>query len=209
MKQFLILVMLSGLLLTACSGTPTPNLAVTAQTAATATQLAQLTDTPTPKPTGTPTPTDTPLPPTDTPVPPTDTPIPPTETPIPPTKTPVPPTETTNPQARDAVIAFLRAVNDQDVEAALVLFSEDAELIFEGASYKGKERIRELLTNEVDIDARYKFSEYGMNGDNITWRWTASWTIASGGTGRDDCEGEATISDGQIHYLRHHHCREG
>ena len=83
MRQLLILLVLSGLLLTACGGKPTPNLEATAQAAAAATQAAQPTDTPTPKPTDTPPPTDTPLPPTDTPIAPTDTPIPPTETPNP------------------------------------------------------------------------------------------------------------------------------
>jgi hypothetical protein len=109
MKQFLILLPLMSLFLTACSGTPTPDVEATVQTAIMATQAAQPTETPIPKPTDTPTsppePTDTPMP-TKTPIPaPTDTltpintPIPtatlvPTDTPVPPTVTPIPPTPT-------------------------------------------------------------------------------------------------------------------
>jgi hypothetical protein len=86
--------LLLGLVLAACAGTPTPNLEATQQAVVAATVAPQPTDRPVP-PTDTPVPpTDTPLPPTDTPGPPTDTPVPPTDTPIPPTDTPAPPTDT-------------------------------------------------------------------------------------------------------------------
>ena len=55
--------LLLGLVLAACAGTPTPNLEATQQAVAAATVAAQ--------------PTDRPVPSTDTPVPSTDTPIPP------------------------------------------------------------------------------------------------------------------------------------
>jgi LysM repeat protein len=85
MKSVLVIVMLSGLLLSACGRQPTPDLEATIQAAVAAALTAQVTQTPTPTATQTPTttPSDTPTPvPTDTPVPPpTDTPVPPpTET---------------------------------------------------------------------------------------------------------------------------------
>jgi len=88
-------------MVSACAGTPTPDVEATAQAALAATQASQPTATPVP-PTNTPTPvpppTDTPEPPTatSTPVPPTDTPEPPTATPAP-TDTPEPPTATSTP----------------------------------------------------------------------------------------------------------------
>ena len=103
MKQLLILLALTSLLLAACGGTPTPDVAATVEAAVVATQTAQPTEEPpAPKPTDTPAPTATPVPPTDTPIPPTATPIPPTatsDTPVPPTVTPVPvqPTATSVP----------------------------------------------------------------------------------------------------------------
>lgn len=93
MKQLLILLTLTSLLLAACGGTPTPDVEATVQAAVAATQTAQPTEEPpTPKPTDTPKPTTTPIPPTATPIPPTNTPIPPTATPVPvqPTATSVP-----------------------------------------------------------------------------------------------------------------------
>ena len=100
MKQLLILLTLTSLLLAACGGTPTPDVEATVQAAVAATQAAQpAEEPPTPKPTDTPKPTTTPIPPTATPIPPTNTPIPPTNTPIPPTATPIPvqPTATSVP----------------------------------------------------------------------------------------------------------------
>ncbi len=98
MKQLLILLTLTSLLLVACSGTPTPDVEATVQAAVAATQTAQPTEEPpTPKPTGTPAPTATPILPTATAIPPTNTPILPTATPIPPTDTPIPPTDTSIP----------------------------------------------------------------------------------------------------------------
>ena len=95
MKQLLILLTLASLMLVACGGTSTPDVAATVQAAVAATQAAQPTEEPpTPKPTDTLVPTATPLPPTATPLPPTATPIPPTDTPVPPTATPIPPTAT-------------------------------------------------------------------------------------------------------------------
>ena len=91
MKQLLILLTLASLMLAACGGTPTPDVAATVQAAVAATQTAQPTEEPpTPKPTDTLVPTATPIPPTATPIPPTATLVPPTATPIPPTPTPVP-----------------------------------------------------------------------------------------------------------------------
>jgi len=98
MKQLLILLTLTSLLLAACGGTPTPDVAATVQAAVAVTQTAQPTEEPpTPKPTDTPVPTATPILSTATPVPPTDTPIPPTAAPIASTATPVPPTPTPAP----------------------------------------------------------------------------------------------------------------
>jgi LysM repeat protein len=100
MRQLLIILTLSSLLLTACGGTPTPDIAATVGAAIAATLTALPTNTPTPDlaatvgaaiaatraaqptntPTSTPTPTETPIP-TESPTP-TDTPSPP-ETPGP------------------------------------------------------------------------------------------------------------------------------
>jgi len=96
MRIYFLATVLFCLILSACQGTPTPDVQATAQAALAATQTAQPTATPVP-PTETPTPTDTPIPPTDTPTP-TDTPVPPTDTPSP-TNTPAPPTETPTPAA--------------------------------------------------------------------------------------------------------------
>ena len=74
MKQFLVLLTLTGLVSTACAGRPTLNVESTVQAAIATTQTAQPTEIPTSKP-----PTTTPLPePTDTPMP---TPLPPAATP--------------------------------------------------------------------------------------------------------------------------------
>lgn len=59
MKQVLITLMLSGLLLSACGGRPTPDMDATVQAAVVATLTALPTLTPTPAPTETPTPTPT------------------------------------------------------------------------------------------------------------------------------------------------------
>jgi LysM repeat protein len=85
MKSVLVIVMLSGLLLSACGRQATPDLEATVQAAVAAALTAQVT--PTPMPTATLTPT---TPPTETATPvPTETPTPvPTDTPAP------PPTET-------------------------------------------------------------------------------------------------------------------
>jgi Tol biopolymer transport system component len=100
-----IVVLVLGLLLSACGAEPTPAPEPTEVVQAPAETPVPPTDTPSP-PTDTPVPpTDTPIPPTDTPVPPTDTPIPPTDTsvptdtPVPPTDTPAPPTDTAEPAA--------------------------------------------------------------------------------------------------------------
>jgi hypothetical protein len=90
MRHLLVLLTLLGLCVTACGGTPTPDLEATVVAAIAATQAAQPTDTPTPTSTNTPTLTNTPQP-TDTPTPldtPTSTPTPtttstPTPTPYP------------------------------------------------------------------------------------------------------------------------------
>lgn len=79
MKQFLILLILMGLVLTACAGRPTPNIEATVQAALAATQTAR--------------PTNTPLPPANTSITPAAT---PTDTPTL-TPTPIPPTATSPP----------------------------------------------------------------------------------------------------------------
>ena len=110
MKRLFILLTLTSLLLTACGGTPTPDIEATVQAAiaatqaapdikatvqaaVVATQAAQSTETLAPEP------TNTPVPPTDTPMPelPTHTPVP---EPVSDTPTPPPPiTEATGPVA--------------------------------------------------------------------------------------------------------------
>jgi hypothetical protein len=98
MKELTVLVVLSSLLLTACGGTPTPNLEATVQAAVIATHAAQPTATPAPRPTETPAPTDTPKPTatrtptsTATPTPTATATSTPTSTPTPtPTSTPTP-----------------------------------------------------------------------------------------------------------------------
>lgn len=94
-----ILFLLVTLVISACAGTPTPDVEATAQAALKATEASQPTDTPVPPTdTSTPQPTDTPVPPTNTPVP-TNTPIPATDTPeSTSTPTPVPPTDTPTPE---------------------------------------------------------------------------------------------------------------
>ena len=104
MRRIAVLLVLTRLLVTACSAQSPDieDIEATVQAAVAATQAAQPTNTFTPEPTNTPTPepTDTPTPePTDTPtLEPTDTPTPePTDTPTPEptdTLTPVPPTDT-------------------------------------------------------------------------------------------------------------------
>lgn len=80
MKQFLVLLTLTGLVSTACAGRPTLNVESTVQAAIATTQTAQPTEIPTSKP-----PTTTPLPePTDTPMP-TPLPLAATPTSVPPT----------------------------------------------------------------------------------------------------------------------------
>jgi hypothetical protein len=94
----IITVILVNIIVSACSGTPTPDLQATVQAAVNATQAAQATATPEPQPTASPTevPSPTPLSPTNTPeIIPTLTPTP---TPIPPTPTLSSPTIEPSPQ---------------------------------------------------------------------------------------------------------------
>jgi ketosteroid isomerase-like protein len=193
LKPYSTFLVLSSLLLTACGGTPTPDLAATAQAAVAATKAAQPTDTATPKPTDTPRPTDTPVPPTATPLPPTDTPILPTETP--------------NPYAEEVLTAFVQAVNGQDEDAAIVLFPEDATIKDVDWVAEGKEDIRKWIEHEFAWGVYYKFSDYEIIGDNVTWTWFTRWEgdgLHRGG--KHHCTGEATMSDDKILYLTYGHC---
>jgi tetratricopeptide (TPR) repeat protein len=155
-----ILLTLIVLTVSACAGTPTPDVDATAQAALAATESAQPTATPEP-PTNTPTPvppTDTPEPPTNTPtpVPPTNTPKPPTATPVP-TDTPEPPTTTptpapkeptstptpTGPTAEELFVKGLDYFDQEQWEEAITQFEEAIRLdpqfsrayIFLGYSY--------------------------------------------------------------------------
>lgn len=133
MRGPLIILTLCSLLLTACGGTPTPDIEATVQAAIAATQTAQPTKTPTPdieatvqaaiaatqtaQPTNTPTPTETPTPaPTET-LTPTETPKPP-ETPSP-TDTPAPTaTPTPEPTATPTQVVHVVQVGETLFEIA-------------------------------------------------------------------------------------------
>ena len=139
-----ILLTLIVMMVSACAGTPTPDVEATAQAALAATEAAQPTATLVP-PTATPTPippTDTPEPPTatPTPVPPPDTPEPPTDTPVPtdtppepatdtptPTPTPEQPTSTptpTGPTAEEYFVKGLDYFDQKQWDEAIAEFEE-------------------------------------------------------------------------------------
>jgi len=100
---------------------------------------------------------------------------------------------------------FSEAVNDQDVEAALALFAGDARVLGdENITYEGKDEIEDwLLLGFQNYESFYKFSEFDVEGDDVTWTW-----FASDPTGKWLCVGNATMQDGQISFLDYYDCQK-
>ena len=128
---------------------------------------------------------------------PTSTPLPPTEPP-PPTDTSVPPTKAPNPNAERVLMKLNESVNAQDIEAGKALFAPNAALsIGFGELYEGENAAEEFLKNEINYyGAFWKFSEFNIEGDDVTWDW-----FVGGGRKNRVCMGNATMQDDLISFL--------
>jgi ketosteroid isomerase-like protein len=131
----------------------------------------------------------------------TSTPVPPTKPP-PPTDTSVPPTKAPNPHAESVLLAYAEAINDQDLETAQELFSNDATFTTTELTYRGKEEITEELRLEIEMyKSFYKFSEFEIEGDKVAWTWFINDTI-----GKHLCEGKATMDGNKITSIKLANC---
>ncbi len=137
--------------------------------------------------------------------PPTATAVPPTNTPLPPTATSIPPTSTPNPDAERILMEFSEAINNQENKAALTLFTEDARVLSpDGYSSEGKDEIEAWLKVEIqDYEDFFKFSEFEVEGDDVTWV-----VFLRDVGGNHLCVGNATIQDGRISFFSIRECHD-
>ena len=118
------------------------------------------------------------------------------------TNTPIPPTSTPNPDAEKIIMEFSEMFNNQEIEAALALFTEDANIGGDLSPVKGKDQIEIWLKVNINtLKTSYKFSEVNVEGNEVIWN-----VIVHDFSGKERCEFNATIQDGLISSLRFREC---
>jgi ketosteroid isomerase-like protein len=81
---------------------------------------------------------------------------------------------------------FLRAYNANDADAVVALYAEDATLVSDGGTFKGRNEIRNWLKSELDQGGRLEAIEPSVEkssgvlayGQGERGGWLAPWFIS-------------------------------
>jgi len=121
-----------------------------------------------------------------------------------PTEPPIPPTSTPNPDAERIIMEFGELYNNKEIEAALALFSDEAHFGGVASEIEGKDQIEIWLKVSINtLKTSYKFSEVKVEGNDVIWN-----VIEQNFSGKERCEGNATIQDGLISSYNLRDCEE-
>jgi len=92
------------------------------------------------------------------------------------------------------VLAFWDAVNNQDLDTAMLFVADDVRVTGPGMSFTGKDTLRSTLKSRMD-GIRYIVSDFVVAGDTVIYKWQyyKNDVLMGGGTGES-----MVVKDGKI-----------
>ena len=92
------------------------------------------------------------------------------------------------------MLAFWDAMNNQDLDTAMSLVSEDIKVTGSGMNFTGRDTFRIILKSRM-AGIRYEVSDLVITGDTVTYNWQyfKNDVLMGGGTGES-----MVITDGKI-----------